>query len=136
MQYTTDVLFRDLWLRPDLSPRDSSLMTVRALIASGQVAQIGVPHESSDGQRPDTAAGRGSYHAFGLLRRLLVPLIIFAKRSERVTCGQRDGRLILRDLRFRLVGVSALLSLIVHFGGHIVVRRAADHVGVSIVACG
>lgn len=40
VQYTTDVLFRDVWLRPDLSPRDRSLVTVSALIASGHVAQI------------------------------------------------------------------------------------------------
>jgi 4-carboxymuconolactone decarboxylase len=40
VQYTTDVLFRDLWLRPDLSPRDRSLVTVSALIASGQFAQL------------------------------------------------------------------------------------------------
>jgi 4-carboxymuconolactone decarboxylase len=40
VQYTTDVLFRDLWLRPDLAPRDRSLITVSSLIASGQVAQI------------------------------------------------------------------------------------------------
>src|SRR5216117_3873828 len=40
LQYTTDVLFRDLWLRPDLAPRDRSLVTVSALVASGQVAQI------------------------------------------------------------------------------------------------
>ncbi|MFL5332311.1 MAG: carboxymuconolactone decarboxylase family protein [Geminicoccaceae bacterium] len=40
VQYTTDVLFRDLWLRPDLAPRDRSLITVTALIASGQIAQI------------------------------------------------------------------------------------------------
>lgn len=40
VQYTTDLLFRDLWLRPDLAPRDRSLVTVTALIASGQVAQI------------------------------------------------------------------------------------------------
>ncbi|WP_442947183.1 carboxymuconolactone decarboxylase family protein [Noviherbaspirillum sp.] len=40
VHYTTDVLFRDLWLRPDLAPRDRSLITVSALIASGQVAQI------------------------------------------------------------------------------------------------
>ena len=40
VQYTTDILFRDLWLRPDLAPRDRSLVTVSALIASGQVAQI------------------------------------------------------------------------------------------------
>ena len=40
VQNTTDVLFRDLWLRPDLAPRDRSLVTVSALIASGHVAQI------------------------------------------------------------------------------------------------
>jgi 4-carboxymuconolactone decarboxylase len=40
VEYTTHVLFRDLWLRPDLAPRDRSLVTVSALIASGQVAQI------------------------------------------------------------------------------------------------
>jgi 4-carboxymuconolactone decarboxylase len=40
VQYTTDVLFRDMWLRPDLAPRDRSLVTVSALIASGQVAQM------------------------------------------------------------------------------------------------
>jgi 4-carboxymuconolactone decarboxylase len=40
VQYTTDILFRDLWLRPDLAPRDRSLVTVSALVASGQVAQI------------------------------------------------------------------------------------------------
>ena len=40
VQYTTDVLFRDLWLRPDLAPRDRSLVTVSALVASGQTAQI------------------------------------------------------------------------------------------------
>lgn len=38
--YTTDVLFRDLWLRPGLASRDRSLVTVSALIASGQVAQV------------------------------------------------------------------------------------------------
>jgi 4-carboxymuconolactone decarboxylase len=40
LQYTTDILFRDLWLRPDLAPRDRSLVTVGALIATGQVAQL------------------------------------------------------------------------------------------------
>jgi 4-carboxymuconolactone decarboxylase len=37
---TTDVLFKDLWLRPALAPRDRSLVTVSALIATGQVAQV------------------------------------------------------------------------------------------------
>src|SRR5260221_14677853 len=42
-QYTTDVLFRDLWLRPDLALRDRSLVTISALIANGQTAQL-APH--------------------------------------------------------------------------------------------
>ncbi len=40
VQNTTNLLFRDLWLRPALAPRDRSLVTVSSLIASGQVAQI------------------------------------------------------------------------------------------------
>ena len=40
VQYTTDVLFRDLWLRPGLAPRDRSLVTISSLVASGQVAQL------------------------------------------------------------------------------------------------
>src|SRR5437016_9195085 len=40
VQYMTDVLFRDLWLRPHLAPRDRSLVTISALIANGQVAQL------------------------------------------------------------------------------------------------
>jgi 4-carboxymuconolactone decarboxylase len=40
VQYTTDLLFRELWLRPALTPRDRSLVTVSALVASGQAAQI------------------------------------------------------------------------------------------------
>jgi 4-carboxymuconolactone decarboxylase len=40
VKYTTDVLFRDLWLRPGLAPRDRSMVTVSALVASGQVAQV------------------------------------------------------------------------------------------------
>ena len=40
VQSTTDLLFRDLWLRPDLGPRERSLITVSALIASGQAPQI------------------------------------------------------------------------------------------------
>jgi 4-carboxymuconolactone decarboxylase len=35
------MLFRDLWLRPGLGPRDRSLVTVSSLIASGQTGQVG-----------------------------------------------------------------------------------------------
>ena len=40
VHYTTEALFRDLWLRPGLAPRDRSLVTVSALVANGQVAQV------------------------------------------------------------------------------------------------
>lgn len=40
VENTTDLLFRDLWLRPALAPRDRSLVTVSALIANNQTGQI------------------------------------------------------------------------------------------------
>ncbi len=40
VQNTSDLVFRDLWLRPALKPRDRSLATVSALIAAGQTAQV------------------------------------------------------------------------------------------------
>jgi len=42
VQDTTEVLFKDLWLRPGLAPRDRSLVTVSALITNGQAQQIPV----------------------------------------------------------------------------------------------
>lgn len=38
--YTDDVLFGDVWRRPDLSPRDRSLVVVSALIAGGNTEQL------------------------------------------------------------------------------------------------
>jgi 4-carboxymuconolactone decarboxylase len=43
VQYTTDVLFRDLWLRPDLAPRDRSLVTVSALIVLRRATLVAGP---------------------------------------------------------------------------------------------
>ena len=37
---TDDVLFGDVWRRPELSPRDRSLVTISALIATGKTAQL------------------------------------------------------------------------------------------------
>lgn len=39
-ELTDDVLFGDVWQRPELSPRDRSLITVAALIANGNTAQL------------------------------------------------------------------------------------------------
>ena len=37
---TDDVLYGDVWRRPELSPRDRSLVTVSVLIATGKLAQL------------------------------------------------------------------------------------------------
>ncbi|MEB1611112.1 carboxymuconolactone decarboxylase family protein [Xanthomonas campestris pv. campestris] len=39
-RYTDEVLFADLWRRPELAPRDRSLVTVAALVARGQLDQV------------------------------------------------------------------------------------------------
>lgn len=39
-EYTNNLLFKDVWLRPGLSPRDRSLITVTSLITNGQTAQV------------------------------------------------------------------------------------------------
>ncbi len=39
-QLTGDVLFGDIWERPELSPRDRSLITCTALIAAGKTEQM------------------------------------------------------------------------------------------------
>jgi alkylhydroperoxidase/carboxymuconolactone decarboxylase family protein YurZ len=39
--HTDDLLFGDVWRREELAPRDRSIVTVSALIASGRTAQVG-----------------------------------------------------------------------------------------------
>jgi 4-carboxymuconolactone decarboxylase len=39
--YTDKVLFDEVWARPELSPRDRSLVTVSALVTIGAVEQLG-----------------------------------------------------------------------------------------------
>ena len=40
VHFTDDVLFGDAWLRPQLSPRDRSLVTVAALTTGGNAEQL------------------------------------------------------------------------------------------------
>ena len=84
VQNTTDVLFRDLWLRPDLAPRDRSLVTVSALIANGQVRAARLTPQQGDGQRPHAGGGRRGARAPRLLRRLAERLLGDAGRKGRV----------------------------------------------------
>jgi 4-carboxymuconolactone decarboxylase len=37
---TDDVLFGDIWARPELSPRDRSLITVASLVTGGNTEQL------------------------------------------------------------------------------------------------
>ena len=89
VQYTTDVLFRDLWLRPDLAPRDRSLVTISALIANGQTAQL-APHlnRAMDNGLTQTQAAEAITHlAFyvgwpNVFSALPVAKDVFAKRPH------------------------------------------------------
>ena len=89
VQYTTDVLFLDLWLRPDLAPRDRSLVTISALIASGQVAQLsGHLNRAMDNGLTQTQAAEALTHlAFyvgwpNVFSALPVAKDVFEKRPD------------------------------------------------------
>jgi 4-carboxymuconolactone decarboxylase len=88
VDYTTDYLFRDLWLRPDLAPRDRSLVTVAALIAAGQSAQIPyhLNRAMDNGLTRDQAAEVITHLAFyagwpNAMSALAVAKEVFAKRN-------------------------------------------------------
>jgi len=40
VELTDDVLFGDVWARPELSPRDRSLVTCAALVTNGSTEQL------------------------------------------------------------------------------------------------
>jgi len=56
---TDDVLFGDVWKRPELSPRDRSLVTVSVLIATGKPAQLAghLGRALDNGVLPSEASG-------------------------------------------------------------------------------
>jgi 4-carboxymuconolactone decarboxylase len=64
--YTDTVLFGDVWIRPELSPRDRSLVTVSALIATGKTAQLAghLNRALTNGLRPTEIAGVVTHLAF------------------------------------------------------------------------
>ena len=65
-KYTQDVLFGDLWKRPELSPRDRSLVTMATLVANGQSAQM-TSHINlalDNGVKPTEIAGLITHLAF------------------------------------------------------------------------
>jgi 4-carboxymuconolactone decarboxylase len=56
---TDDVLFGDVWKRPELSPRDRSLVTLSVLIATGKPAQLAghLGRALDNGLQPSEASG-------------------------------------------------------------------------------
>ena len=64
--YTDDVLFGDVWLRPDLSPRDRSIVTLSVLIATGKSAQMPghLARGLDNGVKPTEIAGMVTQLAF------------------------------------------------------------------------
>ena len=56
---TDEVLFGDVWRRPELSPRDRSLVTVSVLIATGKPAQLAghLGRALDNGVQPSEASG-------------------------------------------------------------------------------
>jgi 4-carboxymuconolactone decarboxylase len=56
---TDDVLYGDVWKRPDLSPRDRSLVTITALIATGKTAPLAghLGRALDNGLQPVEASG-------------------------------------------------------------------------------
>lgn len=86
---TTDHLFKDLWLRPDLATRDRSLVTVAALVASGQTTQITfhLNRAMDNGLTQEQAAEVITHLAFyagwpNAMSALPVAKEVFAKRAE------------------------------------------------------
>lgn len=64
--YTDDVLFGDVWRRPELSPRDRSLVTLSVLIATGKTAQMPghLGRSLTNGIKPTEVAGMVTQLAF------------------------------------------------------------------------
>jgi 4-carboxymuconolactone decarboxylase len=56
---TDDVLFGDVWRRPELSPRDRSLVTISVLISTGKPAQLAghLGRALTNGVQPTEASG-------------------------------------------------------------------------------
>ena len=58
-EYTDEVLFGDVWRRPELSPRDRSLVTISVLIATGKPDQLQghLGRALANGVQPREASG-------------------------------------------------------------------------------
>jgi 4-carboxymuconolactone decarboxylase len=110
VENTTDLLFRELWLRPALGPRDRSLVTVSALIANGQTAQISyhLGRAMDNGLTPEQA----SEVLQPIEQRLLTHAIIDRGYAEHsILAGFVPLRNRVLSHRQRLIGILFQLSL-------------------------
>ncbi len=89
VDYTEEMLFRDLWLRPDLAPRDRSMITVAGLIAAGQPEQMTfhLNRAMDNGLTQEEAGGMLAHLAFyagwpRVFSAMPVAKEVFANRSE------------------------------------------------------
>ena len=83
-RYTAEALFHDLWLRPDLAPRDRSLVTVSGTGRQRPGRADPVSLEPRHGQRPDEGPGIRGADAPAVLRRLAQRLLRGPGRQGRV----------------------------------------------------
>lgn len=88
-KYTQERLYGQVWTRPGLDRRDRSLITVAALIASGQTAQITfhLDRAMENGLTQEQAAETITHLAFytgwpNAMSALPVAKEVFAKRTE------------------------------------------------------
>ena len=81
-ELSADVLFGDVWERPELSKRDRSLITVATLTASVSHRPVAWTHRARAGQRRDPRGDLRGDRPHGFLRRL-------ARRGQRRSRSQR-----------------------------------------------
>jgi 4-carboxymuconolactone decarboxylase len=95
---TPGTLLGDLWKRPDLSPRDRSLMTVAALIARHQTIEMpsSINLALDNGVKPSEMSEVITHLAFSVgwpnaFSALPVAKGVFEKRPGRSLCNQQGG---------------------------------------------
>jgi 4-carboxymuconolactone decarboxylase len=97
--YTDNVLFGDVWVRPELAPRDRSLVTVSALIATGKTPQLAghLNRALVNGLQPSEIAGVVTHLAFytgwpNAVSALNVVEEVFAERRIDMSVLQQTKR--------------------------------------------
>jgi len=122
---TDDVLFGDIWERAELSPRDRSLITVAALIATGSTEQLPGHLRQSTGKRPNTDRAQGGHHPPRVLCRLATSDVRFHRRQSKSSrTDSRSHALRQTQSHERIpVRVREAHDLLVATGAHAAHRR-------------